>query len=768
MEKSEKVSSTQRVSSRKRPVFTLTEPVAKQPEHRYILTRKKKSMDIPVKKEYTAEEKREFAKKRKLQEHLREIMLEINIENVFLKLDGEPKGKGKFYIPDFGSVIYKGNTWSGVSDTLGKGFGGTEFVKLKFGFKYEMEALTWMVQQFGENIDESLKIDLAAASQKNDFNPPDKVPEFAEIGEQYLTEKRGLPPYLVRKLFDQDKIYVDGQRRCIFLADASAEVRSTHESYLEFKGAVEGSQVDISGFTVMPELNVSERVVSKVEAAVDAISYNAIFPGRFTMSTNGAARYELQYRTSVEAVDNGYQVSLAYDADDAGDLAAQREFNSFYLREKLSKELQVDKEVIDNLLLQGAIRLKIDISAHHLFIRDGWEDEKTVSVKQTRQEADPEHEGKMKTIHYWEESADKKAPELVYSIDRDLMGGKLTRGEHTVVVRKEAVNYIENKIGVKRDRPIGVKDWNEQLVQLGSAYILDVERCAASGFKELPKLPDYLEKMRRTIKPVVLGQPLDNVRQSQEVSQPKEKTEAKTDAAAPRTEEKSPVQESKSDVKNDIKKFTTDLSRQEIFNALFVRLNITTRLGKEFGPEVDEMLKNKRIEFILENSPHMLFCNDPFEDERAVCYTEHGESIATGEYKSPMIRAVFHDGLTDKIKPGATVDFKVKEKSFNYFIRYMDKMSEYLEQSKDWEGALNRMGAGFIVPKQSEGETLMDKLGNGKLERDLEEKKNNKSFTDYDDFGMSEDSYGDMLESYTQLGGAKNNQEAPYKKPQLK
>lgn len=766
MEKRETISSTQRVSNRKRPVFTLTEPVAKQPEHRYILTRKKKSMDIPVKREYTAEEKREFAKRRKLQEQLREKMLEINIENVFLKLDGEPKGKGKYYIPDFGSVIYKGNTWSGVSDTLGKGFGGTEFVKLKFGFQYEMEALTWMVQQFGENIDESLKIDLTAASQKNDFNPPDKVSEFSEIGEIYLTEKRGLPPYLVRKLFDQDKIYVDGLRRCIFLADASAEVRSTHESFVEFKGAVEGSQTDISGFTIMPELNVSERVVSKVEAAIDAISYNAIFPGRFTMSTNGVSRYELQYRTSVEAVDNGYQVSLAYDADDAGDLAAQREFNSFYLREKLSKELKVEKEVIDNLLLQNAIKLKIDISAHHLFIRDGWEDEKTVSIKQTRQEPDAENEGRMKTVHYWEETAERKAPELIYIVDRDLMDGKLTKGEHTVAVRKEAVNYIENKIGVKRDRPIGVKDWNEQLIQLGSAYILRLEECAANGFNKLPKLPDYLENMRRTVKPVVLGEPLDAVRASQPVAQANEKSEA----VAPAIENKAPVEHKVSEIKveSSDSKFSTDLSRQEIFNALFVRLNITTKLGKEFGPEVDEMLKNKRIEFVIDNSPHMIFCDDPFEDERPVCYTEHGESIATGEYKSPMVRAIFHDGLTDKIKPGTTVDFKVKEKSFNYFIRYMDKMSEYLEQSKDWEGALSRMGAGFIVPKQTDGETLIDKLGNGKLERTLEEKKNNKSFTDYDDFGMSEDSYGDLLESYTQLGGAENNQEAPYKKPQLK
>lgn len=766
MEKRETISSTQRVSNRKRPVFTLTEPVAKQPEHRYILTRKKKSMDIPVKREYTAEEKREFAKRRKLQEQLREKMLEINIENVFLKLDGEPKGKGKYYIPDFGSVIYKGNTWSGVSDTLGKGFGGTEFVKLKFGFQYEMEALTWMVQQFGENIDESLKIDLTAASQKNDFNPPDKVSEFSEIGEIYLTEKRGLPPYLVRKLFDQDKIYVDGLRRCIFLADASAEVRSTHESFVEFKGAVEGSQTDISGFTIMPELNVSERVVSKVEAAIDAISYNAIFPGRFTMSTNGVSRYELQYRTSVEAVDNGYQVSLAYDADDAGDLAAQREFNSFYLREKLSKELKVEKEVIDNLLLQNAIKLKIDISAHHLFIRDGWEDEKTVSIKQTRQEPDAENEGRMKTVHYWEETAERKAPELIYIVDRDLMDGKLTKGEHTVAVRKEAVNYIENKIGVKRDRPIGVKDWNEQLIQLGSAYILRLEECAANGFNKLPKLPDYLENMRRTVKPVVLGEPLDAVRASQPVAQANEKSEA----VAPVIENKAPVEHKVSEIKveSSDSKFSTDLSRQEIFNALFVRLNITTKLGKEFGPEVDEMLKNKRIEFVIDNSPHMIFCDDPFEDERPVCYTEHGESIATGEYKSPMVRAIFHDGLTDKIKPGTTVDFKVKEKSFNYFIRYMDKMSEYLEQSKDWEGALSRMGAGFIVPKQTDGETLIDKLGNGKLERTLEEKKNNKSFTDYDDFGMSEDSYGDLLESYTQLGGAENNQEAPYKKPQLK
>ena len=746
----------QGVNNRKRPVFTIKENgLLKEPEIRYILTRKKEWMDIPENKKttYSLEQKREFAEMKERQKVLRDKMKEVDLEAVFLKLNGERLSKGKWSIPDFGKVIHQGQRWEGVSETQGKGFGGSDFVKLHFNFQFEMEALTWMVENFGENVDESLKVDLSKLEERNDFNPPDKVPEYTHIGETYLIEKRGLPPSLIRELVNTDKIYVDDSKRCIFLAEASAEVRSTHESYIEFKGAVEGSQVDLSGFTILPELNISERVIGKVEAAVDAISYRALFPGRFVISTNGAGRFELQYKTSVEAVDNGYGVSLGYDADDAGDLAAQREFNAFYLREKLSKEFNIEKDVIDEWLLQGAIRLSIDISNHHLFLKNGWEDQKSVSIKQTRQEPDPEKEGKMKTIHYWELTDEFKAPELTYIITKDLAEGKLLRGQYTIPVNKRAVEYIEKHLGIKRDRPVLGKDWNNELNKLGSYYIRDYEMCAANGFKKLPKLPQHLEEMRREIKPVVIGEVLNTHQENV----------AKEDI-----KQKSTVEEKAEQVVNsNVEMFTTSLSRQEIFNALYIRFNINKKMKMDFAI-LDEQLKNNKIEFHITSSPHLSFCDEPYKSEKPVIYEDEGNLVTSGEYKAPTISVTFHDGLGDKVPAGKKVNFKVSEEGFDYVIKYMDKMAEYLEKSKDWKGALSRMNAGFIIPVESEKETLKDVLGNGKLLKSLENKKSevyNDGYADTD-MGMSDDSYESMLEMYTQLDNG--NEESSPRKPQIK
>lgn len=732
----------QGVNNRKRPVFTIKKNgLLIEPEIKYILTRKKEWMDIPIDKKttYTPEQRKEFAEMKERQKELREKMKEVDLEAVFIKLNGERISKGKWSIPDFGKVINQGQRWEGVSETQGKGFGGSDFVKLHFGFQFEMEALTWMVENFGENIDESLKVDLTKLEERNDFNPPDKAPQFTHIGETYLIEKRGLPPSLIRELVNTNKLYVDDSKRCIFLAEASAEVRSTHESYIEFKGAVEGSQVDLSGFTILPELNISERVIGKVEAAVDAISYRALFPGRFVLSTNGAGRYELQYKTSVEAVDNGYGVSLGYDADDAGDLAAQREFNSFYLREKLSKELNIEKEIIDEWLLQGYIRLNIDISNHHLYLKNGWEDEKSVSIKKTRQEADPEKEGRMKTIHYWELTDEMKAPELTYTISRDLADGKLLRGQYTIPVNKRAVEYIEKHLGVKRDRPVVGKDWNNELNTLGSSYIRDYEKCAANGFKKLPKLPKHLEEMKRAINPVIIGEALNNNIEERKVEVQKENTINN-------------VESKKSEVikENNVDVFTTDLSRQEIFNSLYIRFNINKKINIGFDI-LDEQLRNKKIEFNISSSPHLSFCDEPYEAEKPVLYEDEGHLVTSGEYSPPLINVVFHEGLGDKIPAGKKVNFKVSKEGFDFVIKYMDKMADYLDKSKDWKGALSRMNAGFIVPVESDKETLKDVLGNGTLLKDLENKKIETYNDEYTDIGMSDDSYGAMLEMYTQL-----------------
>lgn len=61
---------------------------------------------------------------------------------------------------------------------------------------------------------------------------------------------------------------------------------------------------------------------------------------------------------------------------------------------------------------------------------------------------------------------------------------------------------------------------------------------------------------------------------------------------------------------------------------------------------------------------------------------------------------------------------------------------------------------------------MKDVLGNGTLLKDLENKKVETYNEEYTDIGMSDDSYGAMLEMYTQLDGS-SDENTP-RKPQMK
>lgn len=447
-------------------------------------------------KEKERAQREERKKKRK---DLVDLMQSINIRSVFEQLgadgnqDGDPS---KWKIPGVGNFINKGQRWKNVNHEK-KGFGGIFLAMMALDIEFN-EALNWMVEKFGTEISEEMRVDLNEIFVKKEFTPPENTAYNIHHVKRYLTEERGIPPYLIEKLINKGTIYAQVNKRCVFISDAAAELRSTcvEEDGTVFKGCCIGSQTDMSGFNVMPEMNANEKTFSMVEAAIDALSYNSLFPGRAVLSTNGSGRFLLQYRIMIEALEHGWKIKTAFDADWAGDLAAQKLFNALYVRSLLSHNLGVEPEIIDNWILETSITFNLYNSPHMNFFNEGWDNIK----KAYDLERQVDSEGKVHMVAV--DNGKTSVPIIEIEISKDLHP-KLLKGKKTINVVKKGYEIIIMEKGLARERPINKKDWNEEMLMLGSKFVLDYERCAGHSFKEVPQLPKYLEQYRS-------GNPMDN------------------------------------------------------------------------------------------------------------------------------------------------------------------------------------------------------------------------------------------------------------------
>lgn len=431
----------------------------------------------------------------------------VRLSEVLARLGADPNqdgDKSKWKIPGLGNIITKGQMWKNVQTEVDKGFGGVDIVAHALFSTLErgparMKALDWMMKEFGEEFGDDLLAEDMDTGPK-DFSPPERFPGIADRVADYLVEERGLPSSLVAEVIKNGTVYgshpwSEERReyftritRCVFLGPASAELRDTTPD--GFKGCCDGSQTDSSGFSVRPADQVPEYLVGLTEAAIDGLSYRALFPGRFAMSTNGAGRFLLQFRTAREAVERGLGVRLALDADPAGDLAAQKVFNAFYVRKALGHHLGVPEEKVDEWLTEGDVIIDVDKSAHHLFFNHGWAPELRVSRGDLVQ-------GEKGLEKAWTPTDEMAKPSIRLNVRKDVHP-KLLRGEMTLTVGQAGFEYVTKTLNVRRDRPVLAKDWNEVLKRLGAGYGQDYDDKARQGFaRGVPALPPELEAFRR-------------------------------------------------------------------------------------------------------------------------------------------------------------------------------------------------------------------------------------------------------------------------------
>lgn len=646
------------------------------------------------KREYTPEEKRNYFDLK----GLKNAYKEIELAHVLLKLDAEKKpGKGRWKIPGIGSLIYQDEmqTWKFVNGVHNgeKGFAGISLVEKVLNLD-EVGALKWMNEKFGNEVTEDLKFDIEVAVQKasagkKDYAPPSDNPQNIQYVINYLTDERGLPLSLINRNVEEHKIYADYDKRCVFVSSASAEIRSTPASSVEFKGTCSGGQKDVSGFSVMPELNANEKTGALVEAAVDALSYNTLYPGRYVLSTNGSGMFELQYKATLELLENGFNVVSAYDADLAGDTAAQSIFNALYLRERIkTKNPQIDINEIDHAFISGKIKLKIDESPHHLF-------DSNFSEKLPVWERNPDNKEE------WIDTGKLGYPEISFEVSSEIAGVIKPNKYQLRVSEKDYLRFKE-QTKLTRDRPVYAKDWNLELRKLGSEYLRRYEKCAENNFEMVPELPDYLEKNRFPTQAIKFDSD-NNLYVEQATATKLLKMSSK------KTENKK--EENKSIETPVDKSVFIEQSRQEIFNTLCLRYFIKNRSGLEVDYEtVDNFIKNK-VNFFISDSPHLNFIDKPWQDEQPIVRIEDGKEVISGMIK-PTVRAVFAESFGN-IKEGPN-PIKINQKTFFGINKFMDAMYDEYILSENKKDFIKEKNLSFIKIADK-GNTFEDVMGKGQL-----------------------------------------------------
>lgn len=625
----------------------------------------------------------------------------IDINYVFEKLQGIRRSKDKWKIANGNVIFTEDQRWQFVSGVHSdqKGRFGPKIVEMELGLN-PFQVIDWFTDNFGFVYDESFKIGeeflssdyVGKGKNKNVFSPPFRNDENWNDVFRYLNEERNIPSTILNELFEQGKLYADTNSRCIFLSNASAEIRGTPASSdPSFKGCSMGGQADVSGFSIMPQLNANESVIAVTEAAIDAISYNVLYPGRYVFSSNGSGRFELHYKVAIEGLTNGFRVSMATDADMAGDVAAQKVFSAFLARNHIYETYSKSNpdltyKEIDKGIISGDIIIRVDQSPHHLFFNEIGQGKELKDIYQVfkilpdKENGDP----------VWQDTGETSQKEFSYKILPSAFDFIEESVEANIKVETNQVHSMLKKYHLIRDRAINAKDWNEELKILGTEYSNNFNRCFDNNFKELPILPDYLSKNRKEINPILIND-------KGEAYISREKVEKKEISS-----EKNTVSDNE---KESPTIFNAKISRQQLFNTIFARYYFNQKFNMPLE-EVDNKLRNGDIKFYIDKGQNFLnFIDNTFTNK--IEYISKNKEEGEPVFYPPTIR-VYGNYL------GETKNLIVAEKAFIEIIKRIDHMANIISSSKNQLETLKEMKINCFEYKE-DGLPLTVLMGRGKL-----------------------------------------------------
>ena len=315
----------------------------------------------------------------------------IQLKEVMTLLDGqnnEDKIRNKYKMPWGDNVSLNGQKWYNHNANKG-GVGAVTLMKHSLAKIERLDekdketslylfkkAVRDLAEFFGEKVDnaEIMAAEKDFKREKKDFSPPKSLPSKMDKVKHYLVNQRNIPEWLIDKQIKAGKIYAgvpdwadywidkpkpksddeypDDRTYCVFLSKGTAECRCIVDTGndVSSKGQATGSLKRQYGFTVMPEKGSPENIVTITEGAIDAMSYHALYPQRFAISSSGVDNLEFMIKVALETIDNDWTFSLALDNDRAGHQTTEdfkKEMQRILTEEKYNKLVEENKIIFE-------------------------------------------------------------------------------------------------------------------------------------------------------------------------------------------------------------------------------------------------------------------------------------------------------------------------------------------------------------------------------------------------------------------------------------
>jgi len=181
------------------------------------------------------------------------------------------------------------------------------------GFKAAVE---WLSHNF-PNLDMREPLEPARASE---FLLPSQDPAKFPAVKRYLTEERGIAPFLIQRLIESGRLYADSRANAVFLLlgkenkPIGAELRGT--TTVRWRGMAPGSKKDLGYFSVSAP---GAKTAILCESAIDAISCFELNPSCLCVSTSGA---RLNPRWLPWLIRQGLKIYCGFDSDSTGEIMA--------------------------------------------------------------------------------------------------------------------------------------------------------------------------------------------------------------------------------------------------------------------------------------------------------------------------------------------------------------------------------------------------------------------------------------------------------------
>lgn len=178
-------------------------------------------------------------------------------------------------------------------------------------------AVEWLAKAAG--LSACMDVTKSSAGRGGELRlPPEDVGAFRRV-RSYLVRQRGLPSWMIERLFASGALYADNRGNAVFLLfgegrrPVGAELRGTWGS--RWRGMALGSRKDLGYFSA-PSPSLPPTAIVLCESAIDALSCSVFHSDRLCISTSGARANPAWLPSLLRA---GYRISCGFDTDETGE-----------------------------------------------------------------------------------------------------------------------------------------------------------------------------------------------------------------------------------------------------------------------------------------------------------------------------------------------------------------------------------------------------------------------------------------------------------------